>query len=329
MTDNLAARLLTSLDGEPGPFLSTPVLVICRGLPASGKTTFARAWVADDPSSRARVNKDDLRRLMHDGVYRGKETERQINAARDAMIEQLLRAGISVVSDDTNLPQPVARDLARVGRRARPNVTIAIKDFTDVPVDLCIERDFGRREGIVDKSVGPDVIRGMAERYLTKNKYPLPFPLDAADMHTFAPYHPNLYLRPAWLVDLDGTLARMDGRGPFEWHRVGEDTVVAPVARIVESIVQHGRDDVVIVSGRDSVCRPETEAWLRKHEISYDALYMRPEGDNRKDSIVKRELLDVIALTYHVVGSLDDRDQVVEMWRAVGIPCFQVAPGAF
>ena len=49
---------------------------------------------------------------------------------------------------------------------------------------------------------------------------------------------------------------------------------------------------MILVSGRDEVCRSETEAWLEKHDIEYKALFMRPAGDKRKDTIVKREIFD-------------------------------------
>jgi len=99
-------------------------LVICRGLPACGKTTRAKAWVAEDPVSRARVNRDELRGMCHDGVWLGHDTERQIQSVRDAAIAALLKRGVSVVCDDTNLPQRVARDIARIGRLAGADVTV-------------------------------------------------------------------------------------------------------------------------------------------------------------------------------------------------------------
>jgi hypothetical protein len=73
-----------------------------------------------------------------------------------------------------------------------------------------------------------------------------------------------------------------------------------------------------------------TEQWLAKHEVPYAGLFMRPAGDSRKDSIVKRELFDRhVAATWAVRGVIDDRKQVVEMWRAIGLMCAQVAPGDF
>ena len=303
-------------------------LCICRGLPGCGKTTFARAWVAEDPVTRARVNKDDLRRLLHDGVYLGRDTENTVNMIRDNMISSLLGKGISVISDDTNLPQRVVRDIAVLGRKA--GATVATKDFTDVSLDTCISRDRERLE----HSVGEKVIRDMHLRFLAGRTLPLPFPdADETEGASFAPYVPDTSLPDAWMVDIDGTLALME-RGPFEWHRVGEDALNKPVAEVVRALgtpgVQRKPARIVVMSGRDSVCREETEEWLSRNRIGYDVLVMRPEGDKRKDSVVKHELFCAhVAPHFNVIGVFDDRDQVVRMWREIGLTCFQVAPGAF
>ncbi|HEX8348187.1 MAG TPA: 5'-hydroxyl kinase, partial [Actinoplanes sp.] len=89
----------------------------------------------------------------------------------------------------------------------------------------------------------------------------------------------------------------------------------------------------VFLSGRDSVCRPETEKALLRAFPSLEwslRLHMRPEGDPRRDDHVKAELFDKhIRDRYRVVAVLDDRDQVVRMWRRMGLPTFQVAEGDF
>lgn len=141
-------------------------LVIYRGLPASGKTTRARHWVAKDPAHRARVNRDDLRQMFHAGVYLGDETEEQIRQARDGIIARLLVAGISVASDDTNLANQVVRDLSSLARGA--GATARVSDLTGVDVEDCVLRDRARADG-----VGETVIREMHERYL---KAPPPIP---------------------------------------------------------------------------------------------------------------------------------------------------------
>ena len=301
-------------------------LIICRGLQASGKTARARAWVATDPVRRARVNKDDLRRQLHDGVYLGADTEGQVNAARDALITRLLERGVSVVSDDTNLSQRVARDLARIGRRA--GAEVEVWDLTDVPPEVCVARD-ARREN----PVGADVIRRTFNRYLNGKPSPLPAPVDPPDPGGGDLYVPDETLPRAILVDVDGTIALRGTRSPFDETRVHEDRPNGPVIAAVRAFRDAGYE-VVFCSGRTEACRAATAEWILRHVGQFDRtngdLLMRPVGDTRKDSVVKRELFDrLVRHRWNVVCVLDDRAQVVEMWRGLGLTCLQVAEGNF
>lgn len=141
-------------------------------------------------------------------------------------------------------------------------------------------------------------------------------------------YVPDPSLPPAWLVDVDGTLADNTNRDPFAWHLVGQDTLIEPVARMVRALATDAR--IVVMSGRDEVCSDATRVWLAEHQIPMDALFMRKAGDMRRDAVVKRELFDqYVAPRWHVLGVIDDRQQVVDAWRAMGLMCAQVAPGDF
>lgn len=133
---------------------------------------------------------------------------------------------------------------------------------------------------------------------------------------------------PAIICDLDGTLALMQGRGPFEWHRVKED---APNHVVIDLLRRYDKThSIIIVSGRSEECRIATQAWLVLNNVPYDHLYMRPAGDFRKDAEVKREIFDEkIVERYDVAFCLDDRNQSVEFWRSLRLTCFQVAPGDF
>ena len=137
-------------------------------------------------------------------------------------------------------------------------------------------------------------------------------------------------MKRAIIVDIDGTLAKMNGRGPFEWSRVGEDTVNKPVRQVVEMFRSVGYT-IIIFSGRDAVCRDQTTRWLYDNDITYHFLYMRPEGNNEKDAIIKRRLYDqYVNGVFEVRLVLDDRNQVVDMWRKdLGLTCFQVDYGNF
>lgn len=132
------------------------------------------------------------------------------------------------------------------------------------------------------------------------------------------------------IFDVDGTLAHMDDlRGPFEWHKVATDRVDETVKRMFQMHRKHG-DKIIVLSGRDGECYVETEKWLLENGLRPDALFMRGKKDNRKDSIIKREIYDnEIKDKYKVVVIYDDRNQVVEMWRSLGLKVFQVAEGNF
>lgn len=315
-------------------------LVLTRGIPASGKTTWAREWVAADPSGRARVNRDDLRQNLYGRpAPLPYELEEVITVAQHAAVRRLLGGHISVVVDDTNLHMKYVREYVAIAQQA--GATVRLEDF-DTPLDTCIDRDLARllaHGTLVARSgyVGEEIIRKMHGRWQNAKQHGLE---DLAlDTNEYV-YVPDETQPPAWIIDVDGTLAnKVTDRSPFDWSRVGEDACNESVRTLVKALSRSHLGGVVredprpfmlIVSGRDAVCRPETERWLVEHGIPYDYLFMRAEGDNRNDAVVKQEILrEQIAPDYHVVGVIDDRQRVVDMWRRIGLFCAQVAPGDF
>lgn len=312
-------------------------LVILRGLPASGKTTWARHWVANDLARWARVSRDDLRAQLFGATegdaYRAyfdldglAARERAVTAAEDAMVRGLLEAERSVVVDNTHLRVRYVRHWVEVateyGAHAR------IHDFFDVPLDECLRRDAARGDRVgrgvileMHRKFGPRFARDEAQAAVDSTLYG-----DGAWR-----YVPDEDLPRAWIVDVDGTLALKGERSPYDLTSVRSDTVNGPVAMVVASL-DHAKFHVIVVSGREGTeqCRADTEEWLMEHRIPFDELVMRAEGDTRDDATVKMEILrDQIAPAFQVVGVLDDRNRVVRMWRGLGLACLQVAPGAF
>ena len=135
----------------------------------------------------------------------------------------------------------------------------------------------------------------------------------------------------AWIVDLDGTLALNAGRNPYQWDRVGEDLPNPPVIMAVQALADHPEVSAIIaVSGRDESSRLQTEMWLHAQDVPFDALHMRQSGDGRADEVVKEGIYRTqIEGRFDIVGVIDDRDKVVDMWRRIGLTCFQVAEGNF
>jgi predicted kinase len=295
-------------------------LLITRGLPASGKTTFARKL----QPRVVRVNRDDLRLMLHGRRLFTQTAEGQVSAAQRAAVEALLRAKSDVIVDDTNLRTRTVREWAEMA--ARFDATFEVHDFTDVPLAECLRRDADRPES---ERVGADNIRRMYERHLAGRNLPLPVPW----VETGGPgavYDPPADLPAAVLVDIDGTVALMNGRDPYDMSRVGEDTPNEAVIAAVRAMHAAGHA-VVYCTGRNDWCRDETEAWLDLYVgVPYEGLFMRADGDSRRDADVKRELFDdEIRDRWRIVGVFDDRRHVVRMWRSLGLTVFHVAEGDY
>lgn len=138
-------------------------LIICRGLPASGKSTWAKQWVLEDPEHRVRINQDDIRLML--GKYWVPSREKLVQEIQfDAIVEALSRE-FDVVIDNTNLNKKVLDGFDRLIKTFE-NYEIEYKDFFDTPLSVCIERDKNR-----DLQVTEKVIRSFYNNY--KDKYPL------------------------------------------------------------------------------------------------------------------------------------------------------------
>ena len=296
-------------------------IIFTRGLPGSGKSTEAKEWVSADPSRRARVNRDDIRAMIHDD-YHGWETEKKVTLLAHAAVKAFIKSGLDVIIDDTNLQAKHLREWLKFAKVNGADVEFW-DQFLDVPLDVCQARNMGR-----DRVVPPKVIAEMHEKFLRNGPPPIPEIKDAevlnGELYVGDPHKPE-----AIIVDIDGTIARnTGGRGYYDWDRVGEDTPVEEIIRIVKLFAAEGFN-VIVTTGRDASCRYQTEFWLDAHDVPWDELYMRPERDIRKDNIVKAELFDRFKNEYNVRYVLDDRNQVVEQWRALGLTVLQVSDGDF
>lgn len=291
-------------------------VILLRGLPASGKTTWAKGQVEDSGGKVKRVNKDDLREMVDCGKF-SKNNEKLILGLRDYAVLYFLNKKNpnieTVIVDDTNfnpIHEKAISNLAKI-----MDAQFEVKYF-DTPLEECLRRDAAR-----SNPVGEKVITDMYNRYI---KPSLSQPNPAI---TSSAQDRNL----PWVIicDLDGTIAHLNGRNPYDASTCEHDLPNEPIIRIVQNFATIGRK-VFFFSGRKDTHMEETRRWLQKYVGIDGTLVMRKADDNRLDSVVKKEMYDqVIKGNYYVDFVLDDRDQVVALWRLLGLTCLQVAPGNF
>lgn len=287
-------------------------VILMKGLPGSGKSTLAKKIISENPESYKRINRDDLRAMFDNGTT-SQSNEKFVKKVRDILIVKCLEEGKSIVVDDTNLSETNLRRVTQLVQEYNTKynekvIVEVIEVNTDVAV--CIERDALR-----EKPVGEKVIRKMHEQFFK-------------DSPEYAIQNPEL--PKAIICDLDGTLALMNGRNPFDASKCDQDELNEPVANVLRNYKKLGYE-ILLVSGREDRYKEPTLRFLEKHAIEFDDLIMRKSSDNRKDSIVKTEIYtDFIKDKYFVEFVLDDRNQVVDTWRKdLKLPCFQVYYGDF
>jgi len=137
----------------------------------------------------------------------------------------------------------------------------------------------------------------------------------------------------AIIVDIDGTIAHYDPevRDPYDtdFEKIIQDSPDRTVIKVIESLFHQGHT-IIYVTGRNEETEEATREWLRLFAPPYAYLYMRKRNDYRQDSEVKKEIYEThIVNHFDVLCVFDDRQQVVDMWREIGLVCMQVAPGDF
>ena len=306
-------------------------LFICRGLPASGKSTWAKEQLKREPNRWKRVNKDDIRMMLDNGQF-SKTNESLVRSVQDQIIRDAIGAGFDVIVDNTHLVGMTVKKLHTLAASIG-DVMVIEKGF-NVDVDTCLERN-AKRSG--SARVPDDVIKNMAKAAgLNKGRKLVDKTVFYANSQQQLVQNPSL--PRAIICDLDGTLALMNGRNPYDASTCDEDLLNEAVAQCVLAMHYSGRK-IIFMSGRDSKYKAQTIKFIEQHmlvegengiQVMPYELFMRATNDSRRDSIVKAELFaEHVKDKYYVEFAIDDRDQIVREWRKMGLICFQVAYGNF
>lgn len=143
-----------------------------------------------------------------------------------------------------------------------------------------------------------------------------------------------------YIFDIDGTIADCSQRLHFiqqekpDWDSFYKDCVndkpIPTTLEVLCALQKHGAT-IIFVTGRPEKYMDETMRWLcGQLNANCVSLFMRKNGDHRPDYIVKKEIYDECIKPYHHInGVFEDRKQCVDMWRSLGLTCYQVADGNY
>ncbi|KPG13719.1 phosphatase domain-containing protein [Mycobacteroides immunogenum] len=302
-------------------------LICMRGYVASGKSTRAREIAKE--TGAVVVNRDLLRLQLLGSYWTGDpDDESRVSVAEEAQVLALMNAGVPVVVDATHLVASYLRKWARMATRYGWEFHV---EDVPTPMDVCLER-LRRRNRESDRIIEASVLFNQAKR----------FPINRWPVITKREFNPipvgrQICLPRAIIVDIDGTLAEKSDRSPYDYSRVYEDGLYQDIAFLIDRLTDNTSYYTLIVSGRDDTCRDETMEWLVSHGIYYDELLMRETevdidefGGKLPDFEVKYRLFDeYIRDKWCVDFVIDDRRQVIDMWRGIGLRVLDVAGNDF
>jgi predicted kinase len=129
-------------------------VILTRGIQGSGKSTYAKKWVLEDPEHRIRINNDDIRNML--GKYWVPSREIIVTEAKERILDLATSLGYDIIIDNMNLNP---KEVARIKSMIPANYEVEFKDFF-IPLETCIERDSKR-----DNPIGEKVIRSTYEKY--------------------------------------------------------------------------------------------------------------------------------------------------------------------
>ena len=294
-------------------------LILTRGIQGSGKSTWARAWVTEDPEHRVRINNDDIRNML--GVYWVTSRENLVSSIKKNMAEEAINRGYDIVVDNMNLNAKEIlfwKDMVKTANMDPDGYQyeIEFKDFF-IPLEECIRRDAAR-----PNPIGEKVIRETWRRYkhfiqtTEVEKY-----VDNLRKYTGKP--------KCIVIDMDSTMCFNTTKRPWFGDGAAEGMINDVPNTGMCDIVRQLQEQylIVVATGRDTTQAEVTKQWLAKQGINVDEFYFRTNKDYRKGVVVKKEQIEAILEKYDVVAIFDDCEPIVDMYREMGLTVLQPNKG--
>lgn len=302
-------------------------LILTRGIQGSGKSTWARQWVEEDPENRVRINNDDIRNML--GPYWIPSRESIVSNTKLQTTLYAMRMGYDIVVDNMNLNPKEVKYWENVINSHNNIKTsdinpdwvqyeyeIEFKDFF-IPLEECIRRDAMR-----PNPIGEKVIRETWKRYKHF--------IQTTEVERHVDKMRRYTGKPKCIViDMDSTMCFNVTKRPWFGEGAAEGMINdVPNTGVCEMIRQlQDYYDIVVATGRDTSQEEVTRQWLAKQGINPDEFYFRTNGDFRKGVVVKKEQIEKILETYDIVSIFEDCEPIVQMYREMGLTVLQPNKG--
>ena len=302
-------------------------LILIRGIQGSGKSTWARQWVEEDPEHRIRINNDDIRNML--GVYWVTSREGLVTDIKKRTAQHAMYRNYDIVVDNMNLnPKEIKfwEDLVYVHNETVENNSelkdkydsyeIEFKDFF-IPLEECIRRDAMR-----PNPIGEKVIRDTWRRYKHF--------IQTSEVERYVNNLKRYEGKPKCIViDMDSTVCFNMSKRPWYGEGAAEGMVDdVPNTGVCDIIRQLQEQYIVVVAtGRDTSQEEVTKQWLARQGINADEFYFRTNGDYRKGVEIKKEEITAILEKYDIVAIFEDCESIVQMYRDMGLTVLQPNKG--
>jgi len=295
-------------------------ILLLKGLPASGKSTFAREFLKTN-DGWIRVNNDELGAMLYGQLWvEGKSNE--LDYTRKLIIENAMLKKRNIIVDNTNLAPKHEEYLKeiieehnndQIGAKTPELYKLEIKDFTHVPLSECLKRNKLREHPVPEK-----VIRMMYTQYVLPN---------------IKPKEVDKTLPKAAVFDIDGTIATMTNRSPYDATKYYDDAPIESMIDLVKMYIANNHH-IIFLTGRHEAGRATTIKWLKDKagiEPKDYTLLMRKDGDKTPDFEYKEAIFkERVEGKYHIPIWFEDRQRNVDMARnKLGINALQVGDGDF
>ena len=301
-------------------------LILTRGIPGSGKSTWAKSWVSEDPEHRIRFNWDDMRNMM--GPY--------WVPSREPINKHILWAAVNsvayndrpydIVIDNMNLNPKDWKQYedwilnynnSLNSEETNTQYVLEFKDFF-TPIEECVKRDSMRINPIGEKTI--------REIY---NKYRHFIQTTNVEKYVNNLVKPDPDKPYCVVIDMDSTMCFNTNKRPWYGKGAAEEMINDienfGVCETVWALMQEY--PIIVATGRDTSQEEVTRKWLSQHRIDPIKYYFRTEGDYRKGTEVKKEQIEKIMKDYNILVIFEDSEPIVQMYRDMGLTVLQPNKG--